>query len=91
MMMENRLMTNSTEIMTRLLRRSFVVNRRILPADITNELVVDTISGEKLRFNIYNSVYEMLLVTFYYWFTDIFPLFFRLLQLMALSWQKSLK
>jgi len=55
MMMENRPMTNSTEMMAKLLRRSFVVNRRITPSDITNEMVIDTISGEKLRFNIYNT------------------------------------
>ncbi|XP_046460132.1 protein sll1483-like [Daphnia pulex] len=56
MMMANRPMTNSTEAMMKLLRRSFVVSRRIMPSDITNEMVVDTISGEKLRFNIYNMV-----------------------------------
>jgi hypothetical protein len=55
-MMANRPMTNSTEAMMKLLRRSFVVSRRIMPSDITNEMVVDTISGEKLRFNIYNTV-----------------------------------
>uniref|UniRef100_A0A0P6E5M4 FAS1 domain-containing protein n=1 Tax=Daphnia magna TaxID=35525 RepID=A0A0P6E5M4_9CRUS len=55
MMMHNRPMTNNTEIMPKLLRRSFVVNRRIMPDDITNEMVIDTISGDQLRFNIYNT------------------------------------
>lgn len=54
--MENRLLMNNTEMWSKVLRRSFVVNRRILPSDITNELVVGTVSGEKLRFNIYNKV-----------------------------------
>lgn len=55
-MMDNRPMANNADILSKLLRRSFVVNRRILPTDITNEMVIDTISGDKLRFNIYNTV-----------------------------------
>lgn len=57
LMMENRPLTNNTETMSKLLRRNFVVNRRILPNEIINEMVVDTVSGEKLRFNIYNTVW----------------------------------
>lgn len=56
LMMENRQTANNTDAMKALLRRGFVVNRRILPGNITNEMVVDSLSGDKLRFNIYGTV-----------------------------------
>lgn len=53
MMMRNRLAMNNTELMKKILRRGFVIDKRILPNEITNEMVVESASGEKLRFNIY--------------------------------------
>lgn len=52
-MMQSRPAMNNTELMKKILLRGFVVNRKVLPAEITNEMIVETISGEKLRFNIY--------------------------------------
>ena len=56
------LTTSNAEAVSKLLKRSFIASSRILPEDITNEMIVDTISGEKLRFNIYNTVYIYIII-----------------------------
>lgn len=54
--MNNRQMQDNNELMMKILRRSFVINRKLMPSEITNELVIDNFAGEKLRFNIYDTV-----------------------------------
>ena len=44
------------EMMQKLLGRAFVLHRKILPDDIKNEMIVSTMSGEKLRLNVYPRV-----------------------------------
>lgn len=44
------------EMMVKLLSRVFVHRRKLLPADIRNEMMVEADSGEKLRLNVYPKV-----------------------------------
>ena len=49
-------MNMNHEMMKKMLGRVFVLHRKILPYDIENEMIVDTLSGEKLRLNVYPRV-----------------------------------
>ena len=43
-------------MMQKMLGRVFVLHKKILPNDIKNEMIVETMSGEKLRLNVYPTV-----------------------------------
>lgn len=43
-------------MMEKLLGRLVVLRRKLLPADVRNEMIVDTASNEKLRLNVYPKV-----------------------------------
>ncbi|XP_057374790.1 transforming growth factor-beta-induced protein ig-h3-like [Daphnia carinata] len=43
-------------MMEKLMGRLVVLRRKLLPADVRNEMIVDTVSNEKLRLNVYPKV-----------------------------------
>lgn len=47
----------SREMKRKMLTRLFVINRKILPTDFKNDMIVQAVSGEKLRLNVYSRVF----------------------------------
>ncbi len=59
------------EMMVKLLSRVFVHRRKLLPADIRNEMMVEADSGEKLRLNVYPKVFFSVRSSIDYRYDDI--------------------